>query len=184
MSGNQPSRMRRVHVVGRKNAGKTTLIVDLVRELVARGVRVGTIKHSGHWHEPDTPGKDSYRHREAGGRPAALVTAAESMAVFLPNRGGEQVYADLDPLYADCDLVLVEGGLASAAPQIEVWRAELGDEPLARSHPRILAVVSDDSVPLHVPVWPRADVGLLADRVMEIARSGAAPERREAEPER
>ena len=56
----------RIHVVGRRNHGKTTLLVELVEELCRRGLRVGTLKHSSHTHELDTPGKDSHRHRLAG----------------------------------------------------------------------------------------------------------------------
>ena len=62
--------MRRIHVVGRKNSGKTTLVVELVRHFTAAGLRVGTVKHTSHSHELDTPGKDSYQHRHAG---AAVV---------------------------------------------------------------------------------------------------------------
>ena len=64
--------MNRIHIVGRKNHGKTTLIVEVLAEFHRRGIRVGAIKHSAHRRELDPPGKDSYRHREAeqsgGGR--------------------------------------------------------------------------------------------------------------------
>ena len=60
--------MRRIHIIGRKNSGKTTLVVELVQQLSAMGKRVATIKHTHHRHELDVPGKDSYRHREAGAR--------------------------------------------------------------------------------------------------------------------
>ena len=58
--------MHRLHIIGGKNHGKTTLIVELVQELTKRNLRVGTIKHTHHRHELDVPGKDSYRHRLAG----------------------------------------------------------------------------------------------------------------------
>ena len=60
--------MRRLHVLGRKNHGKTTLVAELVAELTRRGWRIGTIKHTHHHHELDTPGKDSWMHRQAGAR--------------------------------------------------------------------------------------------------------------------
>ena len=52
--------MKRLHIVGGKNHGKTTLIMELVKELNRRGQTVGTIKHTHHQHELDVPGKDSY----------------------------------------------------------------------------------------------------------------------------
>jgi len=75
--------MRRLHIVGRKNSGKTTFIVELVRYFTSSGLRIGTIKHTHHQHELDTPGKDSHRHREAGAQVVGILSRAMS-AVFLP----------------------------------------------------------------------------------------------------
>jgi|GEM_PF-195703 len=75
--------MHRIHIIGRKNSGKTTLVVDLVRHFRALGYRVGTIKHTHHQHELDTPGKDSYRHRQAGAMAVGIV-APTMNAVFWP----------------------------------------------------------------------------------------------------
>jgi molybdopterin-guanine dinucleotide biosynthesis protein B len=161
-----------LHIVGRSGHGKTMLIEALVAELAARGLRVGSVKHSGHAHDLDAPGKDSYRHRAAGASPAAIVTPA-LVGAFLRRAPEEDVYARLAPLYTGCDLTLIEGDLAGAhaAPRVEVWRAAPATPPLALADARIAAVVSDDLPPaLRVPVWPRADVGTLADRVLALAR--------------
>ena len=75
-------------VVGRSNSGKTTLLEKLIRELARRGRHVGTIKH--HFHGPvtvDVPGKDSWRHREAGARAVALVSP-ETFFVVRDTPGG------------------------------------------------------------------------------------------------
>ncbi|MDY6823982.1 MAG: molybdopterin-guanine dinucleotide biosynthesis protein MobB [Thermodesulfobacteriota bacterium] len=66
--------MHIVHIVGCARNGKTALIVDLAREITRRGLKVGSLKHSGHDHELDRPGKDSYLHRQAGAVPAAVAT--------------------------------------------------------------------------------------------------------------
>ncbi|MEK7810534.1 MAG: molybdopterin-guanine dinucleotide biosynthesis protein B, partial [Pseudomonadota bacterium] len=58
--------MRIISIVGHSGCGKTTLMVALIRELSRQGLRVATIKHAHHKVELDTPGKDSYRHKEAG----------------------------------------------------------------------------------------------------------------------
>ena len=79
--------MKRLHIVGRKNSGKTTLIVDLVQLLTKNGCRVGTIKHTHHHHELDTPGKDSHRHREAGAELVGVVSRSMT-AVFRPRPAG------------------------------------------------------------------------------------------------
>jgi molybdopterin-guanine dinucleotide biosynthesis protein MobB len=156
--------MNRIHIVGRKNHGKTQLVVELVAEFNRRGLRVGTSKHTHHRHELDTPGKDSPRHRLAGA--AAVGIVSESMsAVFLPvarDCSSEDGYTALEPLFAPCDLVLVEGGSQAQAPKIEVWRANLATSPMADQDPSMLAVVTDDLVDVRAPVLPRSDVRRLA----------------------
>lgn len=163
--------MNRLHVVGRKNHGKTTLLVALIEECVRRGVRVGTIKHSAHVHPLDVPGKDSYRQREAGAEPSALVTH-EGIGVFLRREPGADVYQRLEPLFAGVDLLLVEGDVQHPGPKIEVWRASVGGSCLAPDYPSILAVVSDDPVEAPVPVWLRRDVAALTDRVLALLAEG------------
>lgn len=161
--------MQRIHIVGRKNHGKTTLLVELIQEFRRRGVRVGSIKHSSHQHELDVPGKDSHRHRGAGADPAAIVTV-DALGVFLDRRPETNVYARLAPLYADCELVLVEGDMDAVGRKVEVWRAALGGPCLAEQHPEILAVISDDRPETHVPVWSRSDVARLADHLGDLLR--------------
>ncbi len=158
----------RVHIVGLKNAGKTTLILELLAELRGRGYRVGTIKHSPHDHTLDTPGKDSFRHREAGGSPAAFVTASGT-SLHLDIASGEAVYDALASHYLGCDLVLVEGDLASAGPKVEVWREALDQPPLALEDPSIVAVVTDDRLLPPLVRWPRGSVGSLAGRLVSLA---------------
>jgi len=158
-------RMRILHVVGRQNNGKTTLICELVGELASRGYRVGTIKHSTHDHEFDRPGKDSYRHRQAGALPAGVISAGQ-LAVYLPRSPEQDPIISLAPIFEACDLVLVEGFIERGGPKIEVWRQEIGKSLLANEHPEIIAVVSDDAPAVRVPVWPRSDLVGLASRIL------------------
>ncbi len=164
--------MQRLHIIGRKNHGKTRLVTDLIAGLTARGRRVATIKHTHHSHELDTPGKDSYLHREAG---AAMVgvLARNMTAVFLPADPAtttDQRYGLLDPLFSSCDLVLVEGHLATTAPRIEVWRADRRTAPLAETDPGILAIVTDDPVTVPVEVFPRSTLAPLLEWIDALSR--------------
>jgi molybdopterin-guanine dinucleotide biosynthesis protein MobB len=156
--------MKWIHIVGRQNHGKTTLLVDLIGELTARGLRVGTLKHSSHVHELDAPGKDSFRHRAAGGNPAAIVTR-DLIGVYLPRQPGADFYDRLTPIFNDCDLVLVEGDLKGPGPKIEVFRAAVGGDCLASTRQDIQAVVTDDPLELNVPLLPRSDLARVADYV-------------------
>ncbi|MFZ1933205.1 MAG: molybdopterin-guanine dinucleotide biosynthesis protein B [Thermoguttaceae bacterium] len=159
--------MKRVHIVGRKNHGKTTLILQLVAELTRRGLRVGTIKHTSHIHELDTPETDSHRHRQAGAAPAAIITG-NLIAVYIPKRGESDDYKSLEPLFAGCDLVLVEGDCGGAGTKLEVWREAAGGRCLASEGSNVAAVLSDDRPEVNVPVWPRSDVATVANRILSI----------------
>jgi molybdopterin-guanine dinucleotide biosynthesis protein B len=156
-----------IHVLGRPTHGKTTLVVELVRELVRRGLRVGTIKHSSHDHELDTPGKDSYRHRTAGASPAAIVTPGAAAVHLVANE--RENCSRLLLLFDDCDVILIEGHLDLPGPRVEVWRAAIGTPPLALEQRAISAVISDDPVNCAAPVWPRQDLRLLVDRLLALA---------------
>lgn len=166
MSGS--SQVRRIHIVGRKNAGKTTLVCDLVRELNRRGLKVATIKHTHHQHELDTPGKDSHRHREAGASAVGILSPSMT-AIFLPiERTEGDRYAAFEPFLESCDIVIVEGDLHATGIRIEVWRSVVSEPPYAASDTGIVAVVADAAVDLPCPVWPRSDVAALADRILSL----------------
>lgn len=151
--------MKRIHIVGRKNHGKTTLTVELVEALCQRGLKVGTLKHSSHQHELDTPGKDSHRHREAGGDPATIVTP-QTTGVYFKTPPPPEVYDIIAPLYAHCDILLVEGNIDAEGPKIEVWRAVRETAMLALERDDITAVVTDDPTPspLNIPVISRQSI--------------------------
>ncbi len=161
--------MKRIHVLGRKNHGKTTL-VELVEHLTAQGLRIGTIKHTHHAHELDTPGKDSHRHRSAGASVSGILSPGLS-AVFWPPSSAETTedrYEQFAPHFAHCDIVIIEGDTLARGPKIEVWRKAIGGAPLADEDRSIAAIVTDDPVSLAKPVWPRRDVAAVADRLLAL----------------
>ncbi|WP_197525548.1 molybdopterin-guanine dinucleotide biosynthesis protein B [Pseudobythopirellula maris] len=165
--------MNRLHIVGGKNHGKTTLVCELVELFAARGLRVGTIKHTHHAHELDTPGKDSHRHRKAGAAVVGILSPGLS-AVFWPPADDERTdrYAAFAPRMAGCDLVLVEGDSATTAPKVEVWREAAGGAPRFAADRSTLAIISDDPLgaPLAaspLPVMPRS-ADDLADRLLSL----------------
>ena len=162
---------RRIHIVGRKNSGKTTLIVELVAHLTQLGYRIGTIKHTHHRHELDTPGKDSYRHGQAGAAVVGIL-APEMNAVFWPTGSTDSKadrYALMTRFFEQCDFLLIEGDSQTDDPKVEVWRAETQTEPLASEDSSILAIVSDDSLDLPVIKRSRGDIAGLASWLVELA---------------
>lgn len=168
--------MKRIHIVGGKNHGKTTLVSDLVVEFNRRGLRVGTIKHTHHQHELDTPGKDSHKHRKAGAAIVGILSRSMN-AVFWPNEPQmpereslptEERYATFSKMYSDCDLVIVEGDTLTTAPKLEVWRAEQGTDPKAEQLQNVRAIVTDDAYGGNRNSVNRSDISAVADLVMDI----------------
>lgn len=160
--------MKLVHIIGRQDHGKTTLVRELIAELTRRGIRIGSIKHSSHTHELDSPGKDSHAHRAAGANPAVIM-AANLTAAFIAPAPGEDMYARVAPLFAACDLVLVEGDSDGPGEKIEVWREGQGGAPIAAGRGGIAAVVTDDPAGVAIPVIRRGDIAAVADFVLELA---------------
>lgn len=152
-----------IGVVGWKDSGKTTLVVRLVEHLTARGLAVSTVKHAHHAVDPDPPGKDSRRHREAGAREVMLATGSR-FALFHEHRGQQE--PSLDELLArmqPVDLVVVEGFKRFSYPKIEAHRAVRGTPLLAREDPMIVAVASDEPLDgLTVPVLDLDDIPAIA----------------------
>lgn len=142
-------------IIGRKNSGKTTLLVRLAAELHRRGLRVMTIKHGTHTFNIDPATTDTYRHYHEGHAERVAMVAPDKFALVM--RWGEELDAEavVDRYMADADLVLCEGFKGSALPKIEVHRLNAPGEPLFRSGVTTLehyrAIVTDDHT-LDAPV--------------------------------
>lgn len=166
-------RKRRViGIVGWKNNGKTTLVVRLVEHLVGRGLAVSTVKHAHHSVDIDQPGKDSWRHREAGATEVVLATARRWALIHELREEQEPPLEDLLAKMTEVDLVIVEGFKHFSQPKIEVHRRERGTPLLAREDPTIVAVASDEPLSgLAVPVLDLDDI----EGIAQLALSRAMP---------
>ena len=127
--------------------GKTTLAEKLIAGLVSRGMDVATVKHAHHAFDADTPGKDSWKHRDAGATEVMVGSAARW--ALMHELGGDPE-PSLDALLATMspvDLVLVEGFKHADHAKIEVYRAGLDEPPLARSDATIVALADTGTTP-------------------------------------
>ena len=160
--------MRIFGLAGWSESGKTTLMTALIPKLLARGVTVSTVKHAHHAFDIDQPGKDSWRHRNAG---ACEVLIASDQRWALMHELREEPEPPLDRLIAQLspvDLVLVEGFKHHPHPKIEVRRPSLGKPPLYPDDPSVVAVASDELLPgLAVPWLPLSDPAAVACFIIE-----------------
>ncbi|TAJ79837.1 MAG: molybdopterin-guanine dinucleotide biosynthesis protein B [Gallionellaceae bacterium] len=160
--------MKLLSIVGHSGSGKTTLIEKLLPALSAAGLKVATIKHTHHQVPLDTPGKDSWRFKQAGAGASMLVTPqALQLVADMP--------APHDPVllaqryFGDADLVLAESFSQADCPKIEVLRAACSAVP--RSGEGVIALVTDVAAAYpHLPHFALDDVDGIAQFILAQVR--------------
>lgn len=157
--------MRVYGVIGWKNSGKTSLMERLVAEITGRGLSVSTVKHVHHTVDLDQPGKDTFRHRQAGAREVVLASA-DRLAILVEHRGPEPELPAVLARMAPVDLILVEGYKRDAHPKVEVWRAETGHPLIQPGDSLVRAVATDAALTLPVPVLDLNDTTAVADFIL------------------
>ena len=155
---------------GWSGSGKTTLIEKLIPKFNSRALSVSLIKRAHHDFDVDVPGKDSWRHRQAGCQ-EVLVSSANRWALMhelrgAPEPGLEECIARVSP----CDLLLVEGNRHYPLPKLEVWRASNGKTLLHPQDAHILAIASDVPVDTALQRFGLDEVSDIADFILANAR--------------
>jgi molybdopterin-guanine dinucleotide biosynthesis protein B len=144
--------MKVVAFAGYSGSGKTTLVEQLIVEMRMRGLRVSVVKHAHHNFEVDQPGKDSWRHREAG---AFEVVVASSQRLVVQRTFAQptrlSVHHLLAEVYEGVDWVLVEGFKQSDLLKIEVWRHASGQPVRYPDDDFVVAIATDSPQALPEP---------------------------------
>jgi molybdopterin-guanine dinucleotide biosynthesis protein B len=130
-----------ISIVGKSKSGKTTLIEKLVQELKSRGYRVATIKHTPRGFNFDEPGKDSWRHIQAGSE-ATAVSSSDKIALVKPVNHEATIDEVASFIGEDYDIILAEGFKQGGAPKIEVHRKDAG--PPLRDVKKLIGIATDE----------------------------------------
>lgn len=144
--------MKVIGFAGHSGSGKTTLVERLIPALKLMGQRVSVVKHAHHKFDIDHPGKDTYRHREAGAF-EVVVASDRRLALMREFELPAQlsVHQLIGELYDGVDWVLVEGFKDSDLLKIEVWRAASGQPARYGSDDFIVAIATDSPGELPEP---------------------------------
>jgi molybdopterin-guanine dinucleotide biosynthesis protein B len=145
--------MKVLLVVGKKKVGKTTLVERLIPGLKSKGYKIGSMKYTTQNHEFDTPGKDSFRHAQAGAE-STLILSPQRIALFSRSLRDKNFEELLDFIFAECDLVIGEGFKNSSFPKIEVFDSKKHSGLLCSPDDNLMAVVGDIDPSLEVPYFP------------------------------
>jgi molybdopterin-guanine dinucleotide biosynthesis protein B len=164
--------MRIIGLAGWSGSGKTTLVTKVIPVLVARGLKVATVKHAHHEFDIDQPGKDSWQHRAAGACEVAIVSSRRWAIVHELGDEPEPPLAEVLLKLSPVDLVIVEGFKRHPHPKLEVYRAVIGKPLLYPDDNCIVAIATD--APLkdaQVPVVMLDDI----EQIANVLQAEAAP---------
>jgi molybdopterin-guanine dinucleotide biosynthesis protein B len=154
--------MKVIGLAGWSGAGKTTLLTRVIPYLAERGLRVSVIKHAHHGFDVDVPGKDSWRHREAGAS-EVLVSSTRRWALMHELRGADEPrLPELLAKLARVDLVLIEGFKREPHRKIEVHRAANGKPLLFPDDPGVVGIATDVAVETTLPTAHLDDIAAIA----------------------
>ncbi|WP_244471729.1 molybdopterin-guanine dinucleotide biosynthesis protein B [Methylobacterium sp. ARG-1] len=164
--------MRVIGLAGWSGAGKTNLLVRAIPVLVARGVKVATVKHAHHDFDTDWPGKDSYEHRKAGASEVLISSGRRWAQVHELRDAEEATLGQLLRRISPCDLIVVEGYKREPIPKIEVHRADNGRPPIHPLDPTIVGIASDVAFPASgIPVVDLNDAEAVTGLMLDVAVS-------------
>jgi molybdopterin-guanine dinucleotide biosynthesis protein B len=163
--------MKVIGLAGWSGAGKTTLLTRVIPYLRESGLRVSVIKHAHHTFDVDVPGKDSWRHREAGAE-EVLVSSGHRWALMHELRGAREPHLpELLKKMSQVDLVVVEGYKSEPHRKIEVYRAANGKPLLFPGNADIAGIVSDVAVETTLPTAHLDDIPAVAAMLRRLAVS-------------
>jgi molybdopterin-guanine dinucleotide biosynthesis protein B len=152
-----------ISLVGKSNCGKTTYLVKLISEMKTRGYKVATIKHDVHGFDIDKPGKDTWRHAQAG---ADVVCISSPQKMAMIKQVDQELLLDEVIAYIDgVDIIFTEGYKRESKRKIEVFRQAACDEPLC-SKEELLAMASDVVLYDDVPQFSLEDASGMADFIV------------------
>ncbi len=154
-----------VAITGYSDSGKTTLIEKLIPFLVARGLKIGSVKHDAHGFELDHPGKDSYRHKRAG--TSATVIAAPNQIGMVKDVEREPSLEELAEQYlSDVDLIIAEGYKRRKGPKIEIHRKGQREGLISNPENGLIAVACEEPIETEVPCLDLNDPQAMADFII------------------
>ena len=163
--------MKVIGLAGWSGAGKTTLLTRIIPRLLGEGLRVSVIKHAHHNFDVDVPGKDSWRHRQAGAE-QVMVSSGKRWALMHELRGtSEPRLPELLAKMARVDLIVVEGYKSEPHRKIEVHRAANGKPLLFPGDTGIVGIATDAAVETTLPTAHLDDIPAIAAMMRRLAMS-------------
>ena len=152
-------------------SGKTTLIEKLIPQLINKGLVISVIKHAHHKFDIDTPGKDSFRIREAGASQTLIFNDHRSALITENMKDTFNMHQAINQINSDADIILIEGLKNMSFPKIEVHRKEISKEILFKKDSTIIAFISDFLIDTQIPSFDINDINSIVNFIVEYKNS-------------
>jgi len=152
-------------------SGKTTLTEKLIPQLIKKGFIVSAIKHAHHQFDIDTPGKDSFRIRDAGAAQTLIFNDHRSALITESLDAKFNIEQAITQISFDTDIILIEGLKNMNYPKIEVHRKEISNEILFKKDSNIIAIVSDLLLDIKIPSFGLNDITSIVDFIVQYKNS-------------
>lgn len=159
--------MKILGFAGYSGSGKTTLLEKIIPLLKQQGLRISVIKHAHHDFDIDQPGKDTFRHRQAGAHEVMIASGHRWALMHELTQEREPRLEELCARLSPCDLVLVEGYKSEPIAKLEVHRTATGHPLLYPKDTHIIAVVTDSKAILPLPTLDIDEAQQVADYILE-----------------
>ena len=156
---------RVIGIVGWKDVGKTYLVTEIIKLLVAKNYRVGSIKHAHDDFDIDKPGTDSFKHRESGSS-QVIISSSRRWAKINENIDNrEKSLKELIEEFEYIDIIIVEGFKNEIHPKIEIItnNVEISNSKINN----VIAIVSDVMLYSNTPVFKKNEIKSLVEFIIK-----------------
>ena len=154
-----------IGVVGWKDVGKTFFVTEIIKLLVSKKFKVGSIKHAHHDFDIDQDGTDSFKHRNAGSN-QVIISSSKRWAKIIENNNKKE--KNLDQLikeFQEIDIVIVEGFKKENHPKIEIIAKN--SQIINSELKNVIAFVSDEMFDSNIPVFKKNDIESLVEFIIK-----------------
>ena len=158
--------MRKViGIVGWKDVGKTFVVTEIIKLLVQKGYKIGSIKHAHHNFDIDLPGTDSFKHRKSGSSEVIISSSKRWAKIIENNNKKEKKLNELLKEFNDIDVAVVEGFKKENHPKIEI--ISQNSKVQNNEINNVVAIVSDNIIDSNIPVFKKNDIERLTQFIID-----------------
>ena len=154
-----------IGIVGWKDVGKTFFVTEIIKLLVQKGYKVGSIKHAHHNFDIDQPGTDSFKHRKSGSSEVIISSPKRWAKIIENNNKKEKNLNELLREFNDIDVAIVEGFKKENHPKIEIISQH--SKNINNKLKNVVAIVVDDTIDSNIPLFKRNDIESLTKFIID-----------------